>query len=321
MAGNSGRGMNNSFSSRVKEEAANVPVGAECCATAEMSALTYTAATLAYDEDNELSLRVSSRSASAVNRARTLGGVLLGREADTRCPSNPAQAHWSGDDALRLLTVCGLLGDQGWFAVSDVERPSPGAKPCCRAAFLRGSFLGGGSAADPAKEYHMEFVSSDERLAEIWMGLLEGLRLEPRVVPRKNQRVVYLKEADQIALLLTVIGAPASRLAVEDARILKGMRNQVNRAANCDLANLDKAVDASSRHIRAIETIARTAGLGALPDALRETAQARLDHPELPLAELGRTLAPGVGKSGMNHRLRKIERLAETLSGKISGHD
>jgi DNA-binding protein WhiA len=92
------------------------------------------------------------------------------------------------------------------------------------------------------------------------------------------------------------------------------MRNQVNRATNCDSANLDKAVDAADRHVRAIKAVARVVGLGSLPDALRETAEARLNHPELPLAELGRVLTPAVGKSGMNHRLRKIERLAESLA-------
>ncbi|MDR0397358.1 MAG: DNA-binding protein WhiA [Oscillospiraceae bacterium] len=312
---------NNSFSARVKEEASSAPIKSVCCATAEMSALAYAAATLAYDEDNALSLRVVSRSASAVRRAKALGRALLGREPVPAGQAGASEAVWDGDDARRILSVCGLLGDQGWFAVSDVERPTVGAKPCCRAAFLRGSFLGGGSAADPAKEYHLELVASDERLAGIWVELLEGLRLTPRLVSRKNQRVVYLKEAEQIATLLTVIGAPTSRLAVEDARIFKGMRNQVNRATNCDSANLDKAVDASSRHIRAIEIVASTAGLGALPDSLRETAQARLNHPELPLAELGRTLIPAVGKSGMNHRLRKIERLAESLAAKKIVHD
>ncbi|MDR2656992.1 MAG: DNA-binding protein WhiA [Oscillospiraceae bacterium] len=325
--------VNFSFSSRVKEELASVPYGAACCVTAEMSALMYTTSTLSIDADNELTLRMNSRGMCAVNRARALAHVLLDDASDVStlaspcatgiCMSagaadqpdlNPGEAVWVGDRARSLLNVCGLLGDQGWFAVSDVERPSANAKSCCRAAFLRGSFLGGGSAADPAKEYHLEFVSSDERLAVIWVELLEGLKLTPRSVWRKNQRVVYLKEAEQIALLLTVMRASASRLYVEDARILKGMRNQVNRATNCDSANLDKAVDAADRHVRAIKAVARVAGLGSLPDVLRETAEARLDHPELPLAELGRMLTPAVGKSGMNHRLRKIERLAESLA-------
>ncbi|MDR1263695.1 MAG: DNA-binding protein WhiA, partial [Oscillospiraceae bacterium] len=230
--------VNLSFSSRVKEEVASAPYGAACCVTAEMSALMYTTSTLTIDADNELTLRMNSRSVCAVNRARKLARALLDGASDVSSPcatgicinggaadqpySNPSEAVWVGDQARRLLNVCGLLGDQGWFAVSDVERPSTNAKSCCRAAFLRGSFLGGGSAADPAKEYHLEFVNSDERLAVIWVELLEGLRLTPRSVWRKNQRVVYLKEAEQIALLLTVMRAAASRLYVDDARILKG---------------------------------------------------------------------------------------------------
>ncbi|GHU69511.1 putative sporulation transcription regulator WhiA [Clostridia bacterium] len=298
-------GVSSSFSSKVKEELAAAPLGARCCLISEMSALMYTASTLAIDEDNALWLCIVSRSASAVNRSIMLTESLLNEHV--------ISAEWSGDQARRILTICGLLGDQGWFAVTDVERPVLNPKPCCRAAFLRGAFLGGGSAADPAKEYHLEFISADERLAETLTSLLESLRLTPRAVTRKNQRVVYLKEAEQIAALLTHMGAAASRLRYEDARILKDMRNRVNRATNCDSANLDKAVDAADRQIRAIELIIRASGLGSLPDQLREIAEARLAHPELSLVELGRTLNPTVGKSGVNHRLRKLEDIAQTL--------
>ncbi len=186
---------------------------------------------------------------------------------------------------------------------------------CCRRAFLRGAFLAGGSISDPNKSYHFEIVCSSIEQAEQLRDVINSFAMDAKIVPRKKYQVVYLKEGAQIVDMLNIMGAHASLMDLENVRILKEMRNSVNRKVNCETANISKTVNAAVKQLNDIRYIRETAGLDSLPDSLREIALLRLEYPDAPFKELGTYLDPPVGKSGVNHRLRKISGIAETLRG------
>ena len=182
-------------------------------------------------------------------------------------------------------------------------------------SFLRGVFLACGSVTDPEKEYHLEFVLEDEAFAAALQRLIARFSLSAHLTKRRAMALVYLKGQSEITDMLSIFGAQSARFAMEDAYIRKELRNNANRAVNCDSANVQRAVTAASRQTEAIERVLAAKGRESLPPALRETAALRLAHPEMSLEELGRLCDPPVGKSGVNHRLRKLEIMARELDG------
>ena len=186
-------------------------------------------------------------------------------------------------------------------------------KTCCKRAFIRGAFMASGSMSDPNKAYHFEIVCRSPEQASRLQELMREFETEAKIVERKNHYVVYLKDGSQIVDMLNVMEAYVSLMNLENVRILKEMRNSVNRKVNCETANIGKTVTAAVKQIADIELIRDTEGLDSLPLPLREMAQIRLDYPEAPLKDLGQYLNPPVGKSGINHRLRKIAALAEAI--------
>jgi DNA-binding protein WhiA len=184
---------------------------------------------------------------------------------------------------------------------------------CCRRAYIRGAFLSVGSVNDPEKNYHMEFVLADEFSAEQLKELINSFGLDAKVVERKEHFVVYLKEGEQIVDLLNIMEAPLALMDLENVRIMKEMRNDINRKVNCETANLNKVVGAAVKQLEDIEYIEEKIGLSSLPEQLEEIARLRLEYPDKSLKELGSFLSTPVGKSGVNHRLRKISNIAEGL--------
>lgn len=180
-------------------------------------------------------------------------------------------------------------------------------------AYIRGAFLGGGSISNPEKNYHLEFVTHSEEYALDLSKLINSYKLKSKVIQRKNSFVIYIKEADQIVDLLSIVGAHTALLELENIRIMKEMRNNVNRLVNCETANLSKTVNAAVRQVESIKLIQSEIGIKRLPQNLREIAELRLNYPDESLKELGEMLDPPVGKSGVNHRLRKIEKIASEL--------
>ncbi|PKK39759.1 Cytoplasmic hypothetical protein [Clostridiaceae bacterium JG1575] len=217
-------------------------------------------------------------------------------------------------DLKGLLLDTGILALEGEnLVISDqIARRFTQAEGPMR-AYLKGAFLGSGSIAHPEKQYHLEFVTHSENYAKELVRLLARYDLRGRIIARKGSQVVYFKEGEQIVDLLNLMGAHQALFETENIRIVKDMRNNVNRLVNCETANLSKTVNASVRQMEAIRAIERTIGLSRLPELLQEVAEARLHHPDLTLAELGELLDPPVGKSGINHRLRKIEKIASEL--------
>lgn len=182
--------------------------------------------------------------------------------------------------------------------------------------FLRGAFLGAGSISDPEKTYHLEIVTlcpAQGKRLEIAMG---HFGLKPKEITRKEHTVVYLKEGEQISDFLTIVGATVAMMAFENIRVVKEMRNNVNRLVNCETANLSKTINASVDQQRAIESIERYRAWDDLPDHLKELAELRMSYPQSSLRELGEMLQPPIGKSGVNHRLKKLMQIAKQLQEK-----
>jgi len=190
---------------------------------------------------------------------------------------------------------------------------------CCRRAFVRGAFLAAGSLSDPEKFYHFEIVCSSEEKAEQLREIIGTFSIEAKIVVRKKYYVVYIKEGSQIVEILNVMEAPLALMELENIRILKEMRNSVNRQVNCETANINKTVSAAVKQVEDITYLRDMIGFENMPDNLVEAAYARLDHPDATLKELGESLTPPVGKSGINHRLRKLSEMAESLRQKQGG--
>ncbi len=186
-------------------------------------------------------------------------------------------------------------------------------KDCCKKSFIRGMFLAAGSVNDPNKAYHFEIVVKNLDMAQAVKEIINSFQLEAKVVKRKKYYVVYLKEGSMIVDILNVMEAYVSLMDMENIRILKDMRNDINRRVNCETANIKKTVSAARKQIEDIEYIEKTKGLKYLNETLRELAQLRLEEPDANLAELGEMLNPPVSKSGVNHRLRKISSIADSL--------
>ena len=184
---------------------------------------------------------------------------------------------------------------------------------CCRTAFLRGAFLSGGSVTDPEKRYHLELATSHLQASREVSALLTELGFFPRSVMRSGSAVIYFKQSEHIEDFLTKIGAPASAMDIMTAKVDKEIRNGANRAMNCDMANVNKTLDAALEQKNAIEKLQQHGALENLPDKLRQTALLRLQNPELSLTQLAERCDPPVTKSCLNHRMRKLMSMAQEL--------
>ena len=185
---------------------------------------------------------------------------------------------------------------------------------CCKAAFLRGAFLAGGSVTSPAKAYHLELATTHRIVSRECDALIrETLGFSPKTASRSGAQVLYLKQSELISDFLTYLGAPVAAMGIMEARLEKELNNQVNRCCNCDDANTSKVVEAAQEQLEAIRILQRAGLLAHLPDKLQLTAALRLENPELPLSELAEEFDPPVTKSCLNHRLRKLMELARSV--------
>ena len=209
----------------------------------------------------------------------------------------------------RRLTVSGADKDKlGELIKGDIF-----LYECCKVAYMRGAFLGGGSVNAPGKKCHMDFSSSDLSSAQRLTEILEEFDFKPKTTVRKDKHVVYIKESAQISDLLGYISNGWAGLEFISAQIENEIKSSTQRRVNCDSANLDKQSKASSRHLMAIKKIKSARKWSAMPDVLREIGDLRLKYPEASLEELGRMTEQGIGKSGVNHRLSRITEYAKSL--------
>lgn len=307
-----------SFSAVTKDELARVAGPRLCCRVAELAALAEMDGCVDAG-DGRFSLQIVTENAAVARKIFSLikvisnlnAEVLVRRETRLRKKNVyfvriPRQE--GAGDLLKKLGVGDHAGDASGPARTSLTR-----RDCCRRAYLRGAFLGGGSVSSPEGEYHLEIVSGTEKHARYIEKLMRRLHVEARVSAKKNRYVVYLKESEQIVSFLNIIGAHSALLNFESTRVFKDMRNSVNRLVNCETANLNKTVNASVRQLENIKLIRDTVGLDSLPAHLREAAELRLLYPDANLKELGDLCGPRLGKSGANHRLRRLEEIAEEI--------
>jgi DNA-binding protein WhiA len=312
-----------SFSSVAKNEICRISEEKDCCQLAEISALLKMSGTIHINGKQGLSFRISTENPAIARRTFTLLKNLFGIHTDILVKKNNSLKKNNiyimvvspEMGARKILIKAGILKEHsdGNISFSNKIGSEVIKKNCCKKSYLRGAFLGGGSISNPEKTYHVEFVTNSFEHAEDLVKLINSFDLKAKVIQRKSNFVVYLKEGEQIIDLLNIIGAHSALLDLENVRIYKEMRNNVNRLVNCETANLNKTVDAAVRQIEAIKFIHQTIGLRKLPKNLKDIAEARLNYPDITLKELGEMLDPPIGKSGVNHRLRKIEKIAEEL--------
>lgn len=188
---------------------------------------------------------------------------------------------------------------------------------CCKRAYIRGAFLGIGYICTPEKNYHLEFVCNTYSQVKNLKNLIEFFDIDAKFIEKKEHFIVYIKEVEQIVEILNIIEAHKALLALENVRIFKDVRNNINRIVNCETANLNKVILASVTQKENIEFIEKTVGLDYLSEPLKEIAILRLNNPDVSLRELSQMTSPVISKSGVNHRLKKINSIAENLRGRI----
>lgn len=309
-----------SFSLEVKRELSRIEDEAECCKKAELAGILRAGLTL-HDAPHGRRLLFTTENAPLSRRLFTLVKELYQFEPKVvMLRTKRFKIH-----AVYRLDFTGLLADDRQGLLRDMGLaigPDSGEiayqhyrlrNRCCKRAFLRGGFMASGSISDPDKSYHLEVTLRSRLQADEFMQYLKDFGLASRSIMRKGHYLVYLKEGQEIVDFLNVIGAHSALMNLENIRIMKEMRNQVNRIVNCETANLSKTVDASFRQTESIRFIKEQAGLEELPKPLYEIAMLRLENPDVSLTELGRMLQPPLSKSGVNHRLRKIEKIAESM--------
>ncbi|MBL4936288.1 DNA-binding protein WhiA [Clostridium sp. YIM B02515] len=311
-----------SFSAKVKSEVCRIGELTRNEAKAELSAVMKVSGTLSLGGNKQLSFRVTTENPSIARRVFKLlkqyfnvHTKLLVKKSNSFKKNNIYMVVITEEMGVRsILKEMGVLSsDEGIISLDYGIPKEVKEDEECKKAYIRGTFLGGGSISNPEKNYHLEFVTHNTDYAEDFSRLINTYGLSSKVIQRKGSYIVYLKEGEQIVDLLNIIGAHSSLLELENVRIMKEMRNNVNRLVNCETANLSKTVNAAIRQVESIRLIQKEIGFQRLPKNLRDIAELRLAYPDESLKELGEFLNPPVGKSGVNHRLRKIEKIAEEL--------
>lgn len=320
-----------SFSSSVKNELCRIDKLNGCCLIAELAAVIGISGSIKNAGTGEASIRILTENAAFARRVFTFIKKVFNINPETVIrKSRKFKKHVSyilvitasmgANDMLKSIGITQEVEGQDSFDKASDAHKNMLSKNCCRKAYLRGAFLAGGSISDPEKTYHLEITSHSREMADKVTNTAESFDLNTKVIMRKGNHVIYLKEGENIVDFLNIIGAHNALLELENVRILKDMRNSVNRIVNCETANLEKTVNASVRQIENIKYIKDNVGFGLLPENLKEIAELRLIYSDLNLKELGEMLSPQLGKSGVNHRLRRLEKIAEdvrTLKGEL----
>ncbi|MCI8786774.1 MAG: DNA-binding protein WhiA [Eubacterium sp.] len=294
-----------SFSGEIKKELAGRIGESRHCRLAELSAIIVFAGKISA-LNGGISFRPESGNPMLKEKFARLISLLfsIDREWETL----------QGDDVFQILEGVKVWDRQrGCFLNTETADGLLIQQPCCKRAYIRGAFLSSGSVSDPGKAYHFEIVCRTAAQSVQLQHAINSFDIDARIVPRKKNQVVYVKEGAHIVDLLNVMEAHTALMNLENVRIVKEMRNSVNRQVNCETANISKIVNAAVRQIEDIRLIQKNKGIESLPEHLKEIALLRLAYPDAPLKELGMYLNPPVGKSGVNHRLRRISEIAEKM--------
>ena len=308
-----------SFSADVKREIAAVIDESRHCQVAELAALLNTCGRIEVLADS-YSVSIRTDNAFVANRMSALietqfRGQYVRTQSETGRRGKHATWHiqvTQPQTAREILWATGLLDKRTSQLTRRID-PLVVSRVCCKRAYIRGAFLGGGSVSGPEKAYHLELITSGQAYAAQLAAVLQAFDIEPKLVVRKGYDIVYFKKGEEISDVLKIIGANAAMMAFENQRAAKDMENTINRVSNCLAVNADKTVVAAVKQMEDIELIRARIGLAALPPTLSEIAEIRLNHPIISLKEIGEMLNPPIGKSGVNHRLRRISSIADGL--------
>ena len=304
-----------SFSSDVKNELARLPVSDSCCLNAELSGLLRMGGSIIM-KDYSMGVDFSTENAALARRVLQLIKsnfslpieVLATRSKRLKKNNRYRVRIVAGKETQKVMELLGVVGMMDKAEVKNIFRTN-----CCRRSFLRGVFLAGGSVSKPTGDYHLEIVSQSEEMGRLILKVMRGLSITSKMTDRKDDYIVYIKEADAIITFLSLVGAHGALLQFENVRIIKDMRNHVNRVVNCETANIEKTVKAAGKQLAVIKYIDETLGLDKLTLTLQEAAHLRLEHTEANLSELAELAGGDVGKAGMNHRFRKLAQIAQQL--------
>lgn len=300
-----------SFSAEIKAELCKIENRKDCCRRAECYGLWLFSKCFSLKEG-----AVVTENGAAARRmlelAAETAGVMGELSYGVSRRKKPAYCVRLPDEESRrqLLSAFGHTGLEPSLRINRAVLENE----CCVTAFLRGAFLSCGTATDPQKEYHLEFAVPYRNLANSLYTLLcevSAFAVSPSLAPRKGGYVVYWKEGGQIEDLLTYLGASGASMELMQVRMYKEAKNDINRKANFETANMDKTYSASARQIAAIAALSDAGKLASLPDELQELARLRLENPEMTLRQLGERL--GISRSGANHRLQRLLELGEKL--------
>ena len=292
--------MEKTFAQKVKTELCEPRVERKCCAVAEAYGVLLYAHSF-----SPRSVRIRTASEEFAERLPHLFRRAFGIDFDEPEAQRGVKHLFAIQDPEKLKILFDAFGN-------DMASPSLHInfgvieEPCCKASFVRGAFLAGGSVTDPAKRYHLELATTHYSVSREAYSVLLEMGFSPKEAQRKGEHLLYFKKSEHIEDLLTTIGAPVCAMDVMSAKIEKDMKNSINRKVNCDSANADKVVEAAARQMEAIRRIDKLYGLDSLPDKLQEAALLRYANPEASLADLAMLSYPPVSKSWLSHRLKKL---------------
>lgn len=295
-----------SFSSDTKNELCKIPISGKCCAIAECYGILLYSNTF-----SNTGIKIITESRSFAKRLPKLFKSAFGFALDPQTDiASSGKQVFTLCNRNRLDIIFDAFGYDKSKALAHHINFGILEDDCCRHSFMRGVFFAGGSVTNPEKRYHLELVTDHYNVSRENCSMLLEMGFNPKTTDRNGNYIIYFKQSDVIADLLTTIGAPLAAMEIMNAKITKNVYNSVNRKVNCDTANVTKTVEASQLQLDAIRRLKANGELDKLPEKLRETAQLRIDNPELSLSQLAEITDPPVTKSCLNHRLRKLIELS-----------
>ncbi len=317
------------FSSRCKDEVSRLNLEKKCCVIAELAALIRTTGYISIKGYNKFEIEFAMENAVVIRRIfkmikylYNVNSEITVKKTNRLKKNNNYSIKVNEDIAIKILVDTKLSKDSE-INILKFNYGVPKSlveDSCCKRAYIRGAFLGCGSISDPEKSYHVEFINSRQKHCRDLEALMNEYELGAKSIKRKELYINYLKDSEKIVDLLNIISAYNSLLSIENIRAIKETRNNINRVVNCETANLSKIVDTSVRQKNSINLLKKYNIIDKLPKGLRELAYLRLENEEASLKELGEMLSPPLGKSGVNHRLKKIEKIADEILMKEVSH-
>ncbi|MBQ7717741.1 MAG: DNA-binding protein WhiA [Clostridia bacterium] len=312
-----------SFTSEIKDELVRIQNEQSCCDMAQLCGFICFAGSVGYSGETPY-LKITTESDAAAKSFETLMKKVFGiKDELVKSQNSSGRGGFLYNYVLdtvgkvhQVLDALGLFDDEFSEHITFKINQNLVKKQCCKRAFIRGAFLGGGSAANPEKSYHLEFVTHHHALSGGLTEVFAYFDIDAKTVKRQSNYVIYFKNSDDIFDVMSVMGAHKKMMEFANVRIVKDKRNNINRKVNCETANLDKTLNAAFVQKEAIKKIKEAGKFEMLPKHLAEVANMRLEHPDASLNALAELLGTKISRSAINHRFKKIIQIAEEITEK-----